>query len=114
MTLMHFTQLDEYIVVSRITGPRHNLLQLRLCEGRQKQPFCEKLPSANTCKHELLAESEVIASICAGVAEANQRLGTGYAVTHIRYIDSDTKPESIYGEMAIKLIEHIHGRGGIV
>lgn len=41
---MHFVRLGEYLAVSRITGPRHNLLQLRLEVGEQHEPICECLP----------------------------------------------------------------------
>lgn len=108
---MHFVRLGEYFAVSRITGPQHNLLQLRLCEDEQGQPSCEQLPPQGECRHEPLIESKIISSVIEGAAEANQRLGTSYAITHIRYIENDTKPEVVYGYMAMKLIEHLHAGG---
>ena len=111
---MHFARLDDFLTVSRITGPRHNLLQLLLAEGSQQQPICECLPPQGGCKHEVLDQSELVSSVLEGVEEANKRLGTSYSVTHIRYVENDTKPEVVYGYMAMKLLEHLHAGGVFV
>lgn len=56
---MHFVRLGEYLAASRITGPRHNLLQLRLEVGEQHEPICECLPPQGACNHEPLIEAEI-------------------------------------------------------
>ena len=42
---------------------------------------------------------------------ANEELGTKYCVTHIRYIENDTKPEVVYGSMVLNLIRHLECGG---
>jgi hypothetical protein len=109
---MQFIRIGEYLAVSRITGPRHNLLQLRLASERQATAVeCEKLPPVGSCVHAPLDEQTLIAKVLEGVALANAELGTAYSVTHIRYVANDTKPESAYAYMALKLIERL-ARGG--
>jgi hypothetical protein len=45
-----------------------------------------------------------------GVAAVNSRLGTKFAVTHVRYVRDDSKPESIYRVMAEALAQHFAKR----
>ena len=101
---MQFHRIGEYLATSRITGPRHNLLQLRLASGSAAAIECEKLPPVGSCVHEPLDEQALIANVLQGVAEANAELGTVYSVTHIRYVANDTKPENAYAYMAYKLV----------
>ena len=108
---MHFVRIGEFLAASRITGPRHNLLQLRLGSGLQADPICERLPARGGCAREPLNESAIVSSVLEGVAEANSRLAFNYAVTHIRYVEDDTKPEALYAYLALKLIEHLHSDG---
>lgn len=110
---MQFGRCGDYLSVSRITGPRHNLLQLKLGEGLPLQPVCECLDAKHQKQYEPLCESKIIAAVFDGLAKANQRFGTSYAVAQIRYIDSDSKPETIYSEMTLKLIEHLHTGGNL-
>lgn len=63
-----------------ITGPKHNLLQIRLGAGVQGTPTCECLPSNGECRHEPLIEVEIIAHVLEGTAEANLRLRTLHTV----------------------------------
>lgn len=109
---MHFGRSGEYLTVSRITGPKHNLLEVRV-DGvlRDERPICECLPPRGACSHEPLNEADVIDAVLEGVAEANRRLGTSYAVTHMRYVQGDTKPEEVYGYMALKVLERLHSGG---
>ena len=108
---MHFIRMGEYLAASRVTGPRHNLLMLRLESGVQAKPICECLPPRGGSTHEPLNEAEVVASILEGVAEANKRLSSNQAVTHVRYVANDTKPEAIYRYLALKILEHLHSGG---
>jgi hypothetical protein len=108
---MQFIRCGEYLCLSRITGPRHNLLQIRLGSGHQAPPVCERLPSIGTFQHDPLDEVELVAQVVEGIAEANRRLGSAYVITHLRYVENDTKPEVIYGLLAMKIAEH-HAAGG--
>jgi hypothetical protein len=108
---MQFIRVGEFLAVSRITGPRHNLLQLRLSNQPQGIPVCECLPPIGQCQHEPLEESELVANVLQGVSDANSRHGTSHSVSHIRYVKNDTKPEVVYAYMALKLIEHLESGG---
>jgi hypothetical protein len=108
---MQFLRLGEFLAVSRITGPRHNLLQLRVSNQPQGVLVCECLPAVGQCEHEPLSESELVASVLQGVSEANSHHGTRHSVSHIRYVKNDTKPEVVYAYMALKLIEHLESGG---
>lgn len=111
---MQFVQCGDYFSVSRIAGPRHNLLQLKLGEGTQLRPACECLDAQNHKQYEPLCESEILAAVIDGLKKANQQFGTAYVVAQIRYIESDSKPERIYSEMTQKLIEHLHTGGSFL
>lgn len=104
---MNFTRVGDFLAVSRITGPKHNLLQVKLDQGPQNAPRCEQLPAIGSCRHEPLNEPELVASILDGMSLVNMELGTGYCVTHIRYVENDTKPEAVYGSMVVDLIRHL-------
>jgi hypothetical protein len=108
---MQFSRVGEFLAAIQITGPRHNLLQLRLSEAPQGIPVSECLPPVGQRKHAPLDESELIASVLQGVSEANSRHGSHHSVTHIRYVEDDTKPESIYAHLALKLIDHLEAGG---
>jgi len=108
---MHFVRLGEFLAASMITGPKHNLLQIRLSAGVQGELACECLPPQGECRHEPLVEADVIASVLEGLAEANSRLGTAHTITHMRYVQNDTKPEIVYGYLALKILEHMHSGG---
>jgi len=108
---MHFVRIGAYFAASRITGPRHNLLQLRLGGGEQHEPICECLPPQGTCTHEPLVEADIVASVLDGVLEANRCFGTSHVVTHIRYVQNDTKPEVVYGFLALEILEQLQVGG---
>ncbi|WP_115561027.1 hypothetical protein [Xanthomonas arboricola] len=107
---MHFVRLGEFLATSRITGPTHNLLQIRL-GGSGDALVCERLPATGECRHAPLADDQLIKHVIDGVAAANQQLGTTYVVSHIRYVENDTPPEVVYGFMARRIVEHLHSGG---
>ncbi|AAQ59407.1 hypothetical protein CV_1732 [Chromobacterium violaceum ATCC 12472] len=90
-----------------ITGPKHNLLQVRVTQETQGSPVCETLPSNCICKHKPLDKKNITQRVIEGAAEANRRMGTNYSITHIRYVASDTGPEVVYGYLCLKLLEHL-------
>jgi hypothetical protein len=108
---VQFSRVGEFLAVSQITGPRHNLLQLRLSEAPQGVPVSECLPPVGQRKHEPLNESELIASVLQGISEANSRHGSHHSVTHIRYVEDDNNPESVYAQLALKLVDHLESGG---
>jgi hypothetical protein len=108
---VQFSRVGEFLAASQITGPRHNLLQIRLSQAPQGVPVAECLPPIGPSKHEPLDESELIASVLQGVSEASSRHASHHSVTHIRYVGNDSKPESVYAYLARKLVEHLESGG---
>jgi hypothetical protein len=108
---MRYVRLGEFLAVSRITGPTHNLLQLKLLSSPAGDLVCEQLAGQGGCRHAPLDEESLIRFVLEGVQLANSRLGTSYAVSHIRYVQDDTPPEAIYGFLATSLLEHLHSGG---
>jgi len=104
---MQFIRIGEYLTVSRVTGPVHNLLQLKVTTAPVAPSVCEPLPSIGKQAPSLLNEALVVAAVAAGLSEANTRLGTSYAASHIRYVVDDSLPESIYAHLASALITHL-------
>ena len=108
---MQYVRLGEFLAVARITGPTHNLLQIRLASVVDEPLVCERLQATGGCRHAPLNEEELVQSVLNGVAETNQHLGTAYVVSHIRYVENDTPPESVYGHLAGCILEHLHAGG---
>jgi hypothetical protein len=108
---MHFTRHDEYFAVTRIAGPRHNLLQLRFGTESRDEPVCECLPPIGTCEHAPLDPQALVEHVQAGVDEANERFGSAHRVTHIRYVENDTGPEEVYALLASSIVERLETDG---
>lgn len=103
---MSFTQRDDLFVYWRISGPKHNILMIGFYKDGQHGPVTltpESLP--HCCGAELDAE-QIRAHVLAGVAEANQALGTHFEPRLIEYVSSDTRPESEYRRFAIAIMHH--------
>ncbi len=111
---MQFVRLGAYLAVARITGPSHNLLQVRLGVGPQEKPECERLPVQVGHTGEPLDESKLVACVLEGVAEANKKFECKHAVTHIRYAENDSKPESVYAYLATEIIERLESGGEFI
>lgn len=108
---MQFTQIGEFLAVSRITGPAHNLLQLKVTTAPVAAPACDALPAIGKHAPSQLNEALVVAAVAAGLSEANARLGTSYAASHIRYVVDDSLPESVYAHLAAALVTHLASGG---
>jgi hypothetical protein len=111
---MHFSRIDDFYAVSRtvrITGPRHNLLQLRMEEGGERTPVIECLPPIGSCIHAPLDPEKLAASVVDAINSANHEFGTNYVVTHIRYVANDTPPEAVYGFLAREIVRHLASGG---
>jgi hypothetical protein len=108
---MQFSRLDNFLVASRITGPHHNLLQLRLGKGVVSSPVLDCLPAVGNCTHAPIDPARLMASVIEGVFLANQELGTDYVATHIRYVSNDTPPETTYGFLALAIVRHLESGG---
>ena len=108
---MHFLKIGDYLAVSRITGPKHNLLLLRLSNLSSKKLDVQCLPPSGGCVHDPLDAEAIAEAVHEGVADANKELNTDYAVSGIKYVQNDTKPEIVYGYMTLSLLRHLHAGG---
>jgi hypothetical protein len=104
---MRFGQTDGFLVASLITGPKHALLQLRLAKERLAVVPCDPLPAIGDCRHRELDAGLIVEAVLKGVAEANERIGSQFYPTHVRYVSDDTGPEGIYGVLAAALVEEV-------
>lgn len=103
-TQMQFTSVDGFLCVARTTGPRHNLLQLKLSKVPGPPPNCEELPSVGKCNHGELNPSKITDAVKEGIAAANAKIGTMFHPVHIRYVANDTGPEDVYRILAEALV----------
>jgi len=106
---MQFVKLGEFFAAVKISGITHNLLKLRLTDsGQQVAVSCERLPATGRSPTGAIDEHALVESVLGGVRRANERLGTSFRVTHIQYVEDDSPPESTYGELATRIVEHLH------
>lgn len=88
---------------SRVTGPTHNVLELRFVDAAQEAgatPGVEALPPVGPGRHEPLGPETVLRAAVGGVEEANRDFGAGLRVALVRYASDDTPPERAYGTTA--------------
>lgn len=98
----------DYLSVTRETGNQWNCLMIRIDEGHVGRPTCVPIEGHGSWPERPLLESEVVDAVLSGILEANERLGTSYKVSHVRYVDNDSPPESIYSYLASSLINRLH------
>lgn len=109
---MHFSQRDTFYQISRITGPTHNFLALDLAEHNEySKPAIEQLPPHGECRHAPLDEQRLLDAVIEGVEQANRRFGTHFIVRAVRYVANDTGPETVYGYLALSIVERLHSGG---
>lgn len=108
---MHFFRKDGFLAASIITGPKHNLLLMRLAGDSGAAVQAERLAAVAQCNHSLLDESALILAMQDGIAQGNAEFGTNYSVSHIQYVENDTKPEAVYAFLAFSIVRHL-AQGG--
>jgi hypothetical protein len=91
-------------MVSRLTGPTHNLLQVDLTDATG-EPSIEALPAIGAMPAKPLEANEILRRVIAGVDAANREFGTSYRVGTVRFVADDSCPESIYQDLAFALIK---------
>ena len=104
---MQYYSQNGFYCVSRITGPSHNILQLKLSHEGGCTPLCECLPAAGGCDHGQLDKAGVLAQVINGVKAANKELGTSFVVAHIKYIINDSPSISVYRHLAQCIVERL-------
>ena len=104
---MQFGRADSFLFVSRISGPKHNLLQVKLSPGPSTGLVCEELPPLGKGAYARLGREVISAAVLEGIAMANAAYGTSLCPIHIRYVADDSGPESVYGVLAEALIAEV-------
>ncbi|WP_411878457.1 hypothetical protein [Polaromonas sp. YR568] len=106
---MNFQQVGEYLVATRITGPTHNILQLQFASYPDSPPSIQALPGVGP-NQAALNSQEVLRQVVAGVAAANMEFKSGYRVGKVRFVENDSRPESVYKELAAFIVRRVvHG-----
>jgi hypothetical protein len=98
---MHYSRVGHFLSASRITGPKHNILQLELGASAGGSPAVERLGASDA---NALSEEAVVAAVMEGVAAANQRFAQSWAVSRLRYAPADSGPEAVYAHLAYSIL----------
>jgi hypothetical protein len=107
---MQFTKIGDLDILIRVTGPTHHLLGLVLSPGHGPEaPILERvsLDHPDPERERFDPERDVCREVLAGVQDANNRLGTHFVVTKIRYCADDPPVAGIYRRLAEALVEHM-------
>lgn len=104
---MQFGSVDGFLYVARITGPTHNLLQLKISTIAPPVLSCDELGAAGGCNHGKLDPTKIQDAVRMGVASANAAYGTDFHPVHIRYVSNDTGPEDVYRLLAEVLVSRV-------
>lgn len=98
---MQYSRVGHFLSASRITGPKHNILQLQLGAAAGGKPAIERLGPSDK---DSLSEEAVLSAVMEGVAAANQRFARNWAVSRMRYAPADSAPETVYAHLAYSII----------
>lgn len=104
---MGFYKKDDVFIATRITGPTHNYLGLKL--GKDLETVCnniqiidlEKGPKGSLCV-EMIKNSA-----CHGINSANKKYNSSYWPVAIFYISTDTNLRDVYSELAFSIVERV-------
>ena len=107
---MQFTKIGELDIVTRVTGPTHHLLGMVLAPASTREtPILERVsidhPQAEVEPFD--PARELCREVLTAIQDANDRLGTHFGVTRIRYCVDDPPVAGIYGRLAHALVEHM-------
>jgi hypothetical protein len=70
-------------------------------------PSIEAMPPVDRCEHGNLDADAILASVLAGVEDANRELHRDYRVARIKYVPNDTLRTDIYRVLGYALIAHL-------
>jgi len=107
---MRFTKLGDMQAVTRITGPHHHFLGIQFSPGPTTAlPVLERVScdSIEAASEAFDSPKTLCREVVNGVSEANNRLGTHYAVSKIRYCADDLLIPGVYRQLAQALVEHV-------
>lgn len=98
---MQYGKVGPFLSASRITGPKHNILQLELGSAAEGGPAIERLGPTDS---DLLSEGAVLNAVLEGVAAANQRFARSWTISRMRYAPGDSPPEAVYAHLAYSIL----------
>ncbi len=104
---MNFSVIDGRFCVSRITGPTHSFLGLRVTKLPPIRVLIVKLPPVGACRHDSVDEDRLQAAVTAGIEAANRECGTGWHVAEIAYVEDDTPAYSQYQICANAVVKRL-------
>ncbi|NMO21076.1 hypothetical protein HPC49_48015 [Pyxidicoccus fallax] len=107
---MHFSQANGVYRVVRVTGPKHNLLGLRLAP-RDEGGSVEVIDLETGRSPPRLAPEDVKTAVLRGLQRANDSFATHYRPLRIEFVGSDSPPAGAYEELAFALVAHLAGGG---
>lgn len=107
---MRFMKVGDLEIVTRITGPTHHLLGIVLSPVYSREtPVLERVsldhPQAEVEPFD--SESDLCREVLTAVQDVNDRLGTRFGVSRIRYCADDPPKAGIYRQLAEALVEHV-------
>lgn len=105
---MHYSRVGHFLSASRITGPKHNLLQLELGSAAGSVPAIERLGPSD---ENSLWEEAVVSAVMEGVAAANLRFARSWTVLRMRYAPADSAPEAVYAHLAYSILANLEAGG---
>ena len=103
---MHVTKVGQLYTVARITGPQHNFLGLALTEAPVSSLTVERLQVEEDAPPPCpLDETQLLAAVQRGIAEANQQYGTHFRAATVQYVRTDTPEVTVYTLLAHTIVE---------
>jgi hypothetical protein len=106
---MKFSKNGEFDVVTRVTGPHHHYLGLVLKtdSGMALARVEDLSPSPGNSPLDSMGVERLRADVSRGVASANERLGTNYRASAIRFCGTDPPLRDVYRVLAEHLVEYV-------
>lgn len=100
---MKVTYSDGLYKCSRITGPKHNYLGLKLSDEQPAEVlvFARQL-GGEAC---VIDETQMVAAVADGICEVNRYRKKHLFASYIEYVPSDTPDYSAYSHLARAIIE---------
>lgn len=100
---MTYSKRGKFYVVAR----HNSFLAIVLVSGESvAAPAFRTLPPVHNFGNKL-DPAKVLDAVQEGIAEANAIYGTDFQASEIHHVEDDARPESLYKQMVMNLIEQI-------
>jgi len=106
---MNFSKNGEFDVITRVTGPHHHYLGLvlRTDSGTALAEAEDLSPSPVNAPVDWARVEQLRSEVSRGVGSANERLGTSYQASGIRFCSSDPPLKDVYRILTEELVQHV-------